>query len=350
LGQRFLAQSRTVLAEDPGVSSTTRRGNQLVVRVRHEDGSWRHLEAVAKNCLDDPALGGVVINYRDVTEREARIEHLRLLEERYEKAFRNSPDSITISYVDDGRFVEVNEGFERLTGYSREEIVGRSALEIGIWKNLAMRERVIDELQRTGRVCDLLADFVVKSGAVRKGLYAAELIELDGRRCLLAVARDVTETVAAEQKLREAGEQLRREHAELARKNIALREVLEHLEAEKAAYRQEVAASIDNLLGPIIARLRAGGGRLTPREVDALADGLQAAIGGDIDEYRKNVEKLSPREHAICERIRLGRTSKEIAEELGLSEQTVHKHRQSIRRKLQLDRRGINLATYLRAR
>jgi RNA polymerase sigma factor (sigma-70 family) len=77
---------------------------------------------------------------------------------------------------------------------------------------------------------------------------------------------------------------------------------------------------------------------------------LNSVIKDDIDQFQNNLAKLTPRELDICELIQEGKTSKEIAESLGLSPETIHKHRQAIRRKLQIDHRGINLSSYLRSR
>lgn len=138
--------------------------------------------------------------------------------------------------------------------------------------------------------------------------------------------------------------------AERSRKDIALGEVLEHLEEEKAAYRKELSANVENLLRPIVRKLRETGGRLSGRDIDVLEHGLDAIAGRNLDVYENNRAKLTPRELDVCELIRDGLSSKEIADRLGLSSQTVHKHRQSIRRKLQLDNRGINLEAFLRSR
>lgn len=323
---------------------------KIVARGRHADGTWRTIECVFQNLIDDEAVGGIVANYRDITnETEAR-DQLRALKERYEKAFRNVPDSITISYIDDGCFVEVNDSFERLTGYTRDEIVGKSVFEVNIWKDPETRREVVKQIETTGRVQDLEAEFLTRSGTVRWGLYAAEVVEINGRDCLLAVTRDITEKKEREAALRATSEQLRREHSDATRKNIALNEVLEHLEQEKTAFRHELSANVENLLRPIVEKLRAQDGRLSTQDTELMSSGLDAIVGHDIDQYQNNLSKLTPRELDISELIRQGRTSKEIADELGLSDQTIHKHRQSIRRKLQLDNRGINLSAYLRAR
>jgi PAS domain S-box-containing protein len=317
------------------------------IRARHKDGSWRTMEAVLQNLVDDADVRGIVMNYRDITERHESEQQLRLLEERYEKAFRNSPDSITISDVESGRFIEVNEGFEHITGYQRSAIVGKTSLELGIWKDPEVRKHMVDALVRDGRVRDMFIEVVIRGGSVRSCLVSAEVIQLDGRPCILGVTRDITDRVIADEKLRQTTEQLRHEHQELLRKNIALNEVLEHIDDEKEQYRHELCSNIDNLLRPTLRKLQQEG-RLGRRDVDVLVQGLDEITGKHIDEYRNNVSKLTPRELDILDMIRTGRSSKQIADALGLSSQTVHKHRQSIRRKLQLDHREINLAAYLR--
>jgi PAS domain S-box-containing protein len=318
------------------------------IRARHTDGSWRTLEVTVQNLVDNEDVRGLVMNYRDVTDRLNVELELRRTHDRCEKAFQNSPDSITISYLDKGEFVEANDGFERITGYSREEVVGKTSLEIGIWKDPQRRREMAETLAREGRVRDFPMDVVIKDGSTRSCVVSAELIELEGRQCLLAVTRDMTEVRLADERLRETTEKLRRDHVELVRKNIALNEVLEHLEAEKEQYRHELCSSVENLVLPMLNRLR-DEKAIPPTEYDRLTQTLNKVTGLHIDQFKNNISKLTPRELDILEMIAAGRSSKQIAEGLDLSPQTVHKHRQSIRRKLQIDHREINLAAYLRS-
>jgi len=318
------------------------------IRARHKDGSWRTMEAVLQNLVDDEDVRGIVMNYRDISERHATEQQVALLEERYEKAFRNSPDSITITDAETARIIEVNDGFERITGYRRSEIVGKTTLEMGIWKDPEVRRHLSEVVRRDGRVRDMFIEVVVRGGGVRSCLVSAEVIQLDGRPCFLAVTRDITDRVIADEKLRQTTDQLRQEHQELLRKNIAFQEVLEHIDDDKDKYRHEICTNIENLLRPTVRKLQEEG-RLSRRDVDILVHGLDEVTGRHIDDYRNNKSKLTPRELDILDMIRTGRSSKQIAEALGLSSQTVHKHRQSIRRKLQLDHRDINLAAYLRS-
>ena len=323
--------------------------NRTTVRARHRDGSWRNVDVIVQDLRNDTDVGGFVMNYRDVTERVQAERRVHALQERYEKAFRNSPDSITISAADTGEFIEANEGFERITGYARSEVIGRTSLDMGIWRDPARREELSRELSAAGSVRDFPAEAVIRNGSVRSCLVSAERIEIGGRACLLAVTRDVTRQREAETQLKELSETLRRDQVEFVRKNVALNEVLQHIEVEKQGYRHEIAANVDNLLRPMLRKL-SDQGRLERRDIEFLQRSLDEVTGRHIDQYRNNVSKLTPRELDILEMIRVGRSSKQIADALGLSSQTIHKHRQSIRRKLQIDHREINLATFPRSR
>jgi hypothetical protein len=113
-----------------------------------------------------------------------------------------------------------------------------------------------DILVRDGHVRDMFIEFVVRGGAVRSCLVSAELIRLGGRPCLLGVTRDITDRVIADERLRQTTEQLRQEHQELLRKNIALNEILGHIDEDKEQYRHEICANIDNLLRPTVRKLQ----------------------------------------------------------------------------------------------
>jgi PAS domain S-box-containing protein len=331
--------------------STIARTGQMfrkTLRVRHHDGTWRHVDVIVRDLRDDADIAGFVMNYRDITEGIETESRLSVYRERYEKAFRSSPDSITITAANDGEILEVNEGFEQIIGYSRDQIVGKRTTDLGIWRDTARRAQLIEALRANGHVREFPIDVVTHEGDVRSCVVSAEMLEIGRRSCILAVTRDVTQQKEQDEKLRELSETLRREQVDFVRKNVALNEVLQHIEQEKEVYRHEIASNVDNLLRPMLRKLREQG-RLDRREVDLLQRGLDEVTGRDIDQYKNNVSKLTPRELDVLEMIRTGNSSKQIAEALDLSSQTVHKHRQSIRRKLQIDHREINLATFLRS-
>lgn len=128
-----------------------------------------------------------------ITEHRYAEEALRESEEKFSKAFRASPDIITISTLEDGRFIEVNDSFTHYSGYSREEVMGRRAADLGGWAGPEKRTRLIRRLKKEGRVRNIEVTSVTKTGEIRFGLFSADLIEIGGKPCIIAVVSDITE-------------------------------------------------------------------------------------------------------------------------------------------------------------
>ncbi|MCK5407846.1 MAG: PAS domain-containing protein, partial [Candidatus Krumholzibacteria bacterium] len=193
------------------------------LRLLHKDGSERTAECVAQNLLDDPCVKGIVLNYRDITERKNAEEALRLSEERFSKAFHSTPDSVTLTDIGNGRIIEVNEGFERIMGYSRDEIVNATALEIQLWVDPDDRVRLLNQLLDEGAVRHFETKLRRRDGNIRFCVMSAETIQLDTGPCMLAVSRDITEHKEAEMLLWEIAERLKLEREESSQKEAALK-------------------------------------------------------------------------------------------------------------------------------
>ena len=165
-------------------------------------------------------------------ERRAHTEAaLRLSEERFAKAFRATPDSIIVSSLADGRYLEVNDSFLRNTGYSREEVIGHTSTELGVWAELAERDRFVQLIRNHGSLRNFETRHRTKSGVIGVSLISAEIIELDGQPCLLSVSRDITDRKRAEEVLQSAYETLEQRVEE---RTAALKAANMQLEAEIA--------------------------------------------------------------------------------------------------------------------
>lgn len=143
---------------------------------------------------------------------ESRVaEHtaeLQRAQERFVKAFQASPDAIIITGMD-GRYIDVNPSFQRLSGYSRDEVIGRTSRALGRWVNPRDRATVVQLLREHGVVYDFATRMRTKSGAIREVLLSVERIELDGAPCTLSIAHDVTERRELERELLEISERER---------------------------------------------------------------------------------------------------------------------------------------------
>ncbi|MFH1893985.1 MAG: PAS domain S-box protein [Candidatus Zixiibacteriota bacterium] len=163
----------------------------------------------------------------------------------------------------------------------------------------------------------------------------------------LSSGEDITERQRADEALRSAYEQLSVERKALVEKNIALREVLEHIDDERKQIRAKIAETVDQVLTPAMNRLVNSDGTVNRSFLDLLKNSLQD-LASTSDEILYLYSRLSPREVEICNLIRNGATSQEIADALFISLGTVKKHREKVRKKLKLANKNINLSAFLK--
>jgi PAS domain S-box-containing protein len=186
------------------------------LRLRHKDGSWRSVEAVGGNLISDQSVKGVVVNCRDITERKAVEEALRTSEEKFAKVFHNAPVLIAITDFASGTYIEVNEEFLHISGFTREELIGHKAAELG-WLGAEEREWFVQKFPTHGRIVELEMTFRTKGGNRLAGLVKGEQIVIAGRRCLLTIMIDMTARKLSEQQLLEYQHRLQSLAAELSR-------------------------------------------------------------------------------------------------------------------------------------
>lgn len=138
----------------------------------------------------------------------ARTLELHQAEERLVRAFQSSPDAIILTSME-GRYIDVNPSFQRLSGYSRDEVIGRRTSEVRYWVNPRDRANILRLLHAQGAVYDFEAHWRTKDGTIREVLLSVERIELDGAPCALSIAHDVTERRQLEREIIEVSERER---------------------------------------------------------------------------------------------------------------------------------------------
>jgi PAS domain S-box-containing protein len=173
----------------------------LEFALKIKSGALRYLLASADLAELNGTLCIVTVG-TDITDRKQAEEALRRSEERFAKAFQASPHPVVISELDSGRVVDANDAACQLLGYRKEEVVGHTTQQIGIWPSTEARDRYLELLKRQGSVRNVEVALRSKSGEVRQCLLSSELIELNGKQCSVTVGDDITESKRLERALR----------------------------------------------------------------------------------------------------------------------------------------------------
>src|SRR5262249_36895333 len=153
------------------------------------------LTAIVENGMVVRAWG----TQRDITAQKQAEVALQASEERFAKAFEASPDGLVISRIADGVMLEVNDSFLSLSGYARDEVIGRSTRQLGLYADPASRDRAVKILKEQHFVRDFEVMMKTKSGDLRLMLFSAERMNLRGEQCWLTISRDITERKRAEE-------------------------------------------------------------------------------------------------------------------------------------------------------
>ncbi|MBL8487045.1 MAG: PAS domain S-box protein [Rhodocyclaceae bacterium] len=180
--------TRNVTGLQPGQSS------DVVLRIRDRSGTMHHVRSVARVDEASGDAGGHRLYgaLQDISERKHAEEEMRASEERFNKAFFSSPIAASIARARDGRFLEVNRNYERDFGWRREDLIGRTSVELQIWPDAASRQAWVEALRRDGRVVGWEASWLHRSGGRRQVSISAEMVEVGGEECILAYVIDIT--------------------------------------------------------------------------------------------------------------------------------------------------------------
>jgi PAS domain S-box-containing protein len=159
----------------------------VTIRCRHTDGSWRTIEAVAKQLSNYGSEALVVFNWRNVTERVTRELQLRESEERFRSIFQHSTNAISISSRSDGRYIDVNDEWLKVFGYTRSEAIGKNPLLLKLWMDSDDYVRFATEFLTRGTIHNRETEFRAKDGATVVGRLSVVTIETSGNQLALGI-------------------------------------------------------------------------------------------------------------------------------------------------------------------
>jgi two-component system cell cycle sensor histidine kinase/response regulator CckA len=174
----------------------------FIVRFQHKKGSWRFLEVVAH--FLDQEVSGVILNSRVVTEFEETSRARRLIDVSFEAAFNASSAMNSITIVETGEYINVNDGWVSGFGWSREEAIGKTANDLNVWGSVENRSQTMAALQQCGILRGYRVELTTKQGDIRSVLLDAVLLFLPVGTRLYISARDITEMERTEEKLRQS--------------------------------------------------------------------------------------------------------------------------------------------------
>jgi diguanylate cyclase (GGDEF)-like protein/PAS domain S-box-containing protein len=176
--------------------------NLRPVSIRRKTGEIRDI-LVSAAWVELDQQKQMLMSAVDITDVHRAEELLRRSEERFAKIFQASPDAIVISRLSDGRYFEVNERWLELFGYGRDEIVGRSSLDLGVWVDPAERTRFAQQIRERGALRGFETRFRKKSGAIIDAVISADVIDIDGEPHLIVPIMDITDRKRAEERIQQ---------------------------------------------------------------------------------------------------------------------------------------------------
>jgi PAS domain S-box-containing protein len=224
----YPAETARRLRENDAEVLATGKSLQVVETLRLDDGVQHHF-IVSKFPMSgtDGRAGGVGGIAMDITDRLMAEEALRRSEQKFAKVFHEVPALLAVSTEKEGRYLDVNDTTLRTLGYRREEMIGRSALELALWEDLSERDAVIKALEEKGAAKDIEVRLRGKHGQRMIGLFSAEYIDVEGERYILSLVKDITAMI-------EAQEMVERLNSQLAARTVDLEQVNRLLESRAA--------------------------------------------------------------------------------------------------------------------
>lgn len=248
------------------------------------------------------------------------ISDLKESEEKFSKAFQGSATLMAISTIEDGRFIEVNDRFLRTLGYQRDEVIGKTSEELGLFMDLSQREAVKRKVQKQGYARDYELSILTKQGDVRCAIFNADRLQLQNNQYILTVANDITDLRNNQKKLHDSQQRLRQARntlekkvqqrtAQLQQSQQQLRELYSRVQSTQEKDRKHISREIHDELGTALTALKYDLAWIQRKLINPSAVIVKkiSTMSGAIDSIIETVQK-------ICTQLRPG-----LLDDMGLA-------------------------------
>jgi PAS domain S-box-containing protein len=171
-------------------------------RIQRQDGTvlWVGMISIVFLYNGNPASLDFI---NDITDRRMAAESVKKSERRFSQIFQAAPLPMIISHLSDGRVVDVNRAFLKQCGFLYDNVIGKTVSELNLWGSDELRNDFIEALRKNHSLEGRLIKFRIKSGEIREGIIASEIIEIDGEKCILGMFQDITDFKRTEKALSE---------------------------------------------------------------------------------------------------------------------------------------------------
>jgi PAS domain S-box-containing protein len=282
----------------------------------------------------------------DITERRRVEEALREQTIRNELILQTAIDGLFI--IDpEGKILEANLVASVISGYSREELVGMNIRDLDVEETPQETGKYLKRVMKEGSDRSE-TQLRRKDGQIVDVEVSTNFVEMAQERFFFAFFHDITKRKRAEQALRERERELEIKTSNLEEVNTALRVLLKRREEDKTELEEKVLFNVRELVTPYLEKLKKSG--LDERQ-EACVSILESNLDNIISAFSRRLSSLylnlTPAEMEVANLVRHGKTTKEIAEFLNVSSQTIDSHRKNIRRKIGIRNKKANLRCHL---
>ncbi|MBN1364015.1 MAG: PAS domain S-box protein [Syntrophaceae bacterium] len=277
---------------------------------------------------------------QDITESRKIEEELRESEAKLRKIFEGSNDGIFLFDMENMKYIIYNQAFLNMLGYTGDELKALTVQDIHPREELPLAFKQIQLLKEGKEAAGHHTVFKKKDGSFCFADISTSIIEVSGKNYILAINKDITEQMKME-------EELRKDKMSLEQKNIALTELLEHIERTKNQIKEDIAINIEGSIIPVLEKLQLK--NVSPEYLAVLRRHLNELTSPFGRAIAQRSTKLSSKEIEICNLIKGGLNTKEISGLLNVSSLTVAKHRRNIRTKLNISGKDKSLTAYLKS-